>query len=364
MKRVRQQNGGVYLDRRVNTWYYRRTVNGKRQLTRIGTLEEFPTKAEAERASHAHQSSPAANEAGVTFKAAAYRYMKEKMPGRPTTAGGYRNYLENYCIPKWGESPLSEIRPMEVWLWLKATPRAGKIKAHVKSVMRQVFEFSMLADLFPVQRNPMDLVTVEGASKRTKAKRVLTYDEWERFIARVTSEPQRTAIITCMCLGIRREEVWALKWSDFDFTTNTVMIQRAIVESKVLSVKTDASEAPLPLDESLVRLLLDWRSKSEFNRDEDWVWASPYQAGEMRLHFQSIQKEHILPASVASGLGNIGWHTLRHTDRAWLNASGTPLGIQKDLTRHSSITMTTQYGAGVVPAMREANSKVVKMVIQ
>ena len=75
-----------------------------------------------------------------------------------------------------------------------------------------------------------------------------------------------------------------------------------------------------------MQLLLDWRSKSEFNRDTDWVWASPYSGGEMPLHFQSMQKEHIVPASLAAGLGKIGWHCLRHTYRAWLNAEGYSTG--------------------------------------
>ena len=199
-----------------------------------------------------------------------------------------------------------------------------------------------------------------------KPKRVLTYAEWERFIANVTAEPQRTAIITCICLGIRREEIWALKWSDFDFVKGTVTIQRTIIESRVYErTKTEASTAELPLDDDLIQLLLDWRGKSKFNRDTDWVWASPHRGGELPYHFQSMQKEHFVPASLKAGLGKIGWHTFRHTYRSWLNAIGTPLGVQKDLMRHSNITTTANvYGAGVVDAMREFNSQVVKRVIQ
>ena len=169
-----------------------------------------------------------------------------------------------------------------------------------------------------------------------------------------------------MCLGVRREEVWALKWSDFDFVTGTVTIARTIIESRVYErTKTEASAAELPLDDDLVQLLLDWRGKSEFNRDTDWVWASPYSGGKMPLHFQSMQKETIVPASVAAGLGKIGWHCFRHTYRSWLNAAGTPLGVQKGLLRHSNISTTANvYGAGVADVMREFNSRVVKRVIQ
>jgi integrase len=114
----------------------------------------------------------------------------------------------------------------------------------------------------------------------------------------------------------------------------------------------------------LVRLLLDWRSKSQFNKDSDWVWASPFSAGEMPLYFNAIQRDYIIPAAIKAGLGNIGWHTFRHTYRNWLSAVGTPLDVQRDLMRHSNIQMTADYGKCVVPAMREANSKIVKLVIQ
>jgi len=290
------------------------------------------------------------------------------MPEHPPTAAGYRNYLENCCIPRWGSVELSEIasKPLDVELWLATIDRAPKTKAHIRDIMRCVFDFAMADGIIPLERNPLELIKIKGASKRVKPKRVLTYAEWERFIANVTAEPQRTAIITCLCLGIRREEIWGLKWSDFDYVKGTVTIQRTIIESRVYErTKTEASAADLPLDDDLIHLLLDWRGKSKFNRDTDWVWASPHRGGEMPYHFQSMQKEHIVPASVRAGLGKIGWHTFRHTYRSWLNAIGTPLGVQKDLMRHSNITTTANvYGAGVVEAMREFNSQVVKRVIQ
>jgi len=85
----------------------------------------------------------------------------------------------------------------------------------------------------------------------------------------------------------------------------------------------------------------------------------------MPLYFNAIQRDYIIPASTAAGLGKIGWHALRHTYRAWLNAAGTPLGVQKDLMRHANIAATANvYGAGVVDVMRQFNSQVVRRAIQ
>ena len=79
----------------------------------------------------------------------------------------------------------------------------------------------------------------------------------------------------------------------------------------------------------------------------------------------AVQRDYLIPAGKRAGLGMIGWHTLRHTYRSWMDNNGTPLGIQKDLMRHTDIKMTMNgYGSAMPEAMREANSAVVRMVIQ
>lgn len=104
---------------------------------------------------------------------------------------------------------------------------------------------------------------------------------------------------------------------------------------------------------------------SEFNKDDDWVWASPYVGGEMPYYPNAIQFNYIRPAGKQAGLGdNIGWHTFRHTYRAWLDQTKAPMAVQKDLMRHASISTTMNvYGGGMPEPMREANSEVVKLVI-
>ena len=72
-----------------------------------------------------------------------------------------------------------------------------------------------------------------------------------------------------------------------------------------------------------------------------------------------------IPALKAVGLESFGWHCFRHSYRAWLNDNGTQLGVRKDLMRHANISTTANvYGGTMDPSMREANSKLVKLVIQ
>ena len=60
-------------------------------------------------------------------------------------------------------------------------------------------------------------------------------------------------VILAFCTGVRCSELVALKWSDFDWQNLSVYIRRAIVSGRVDDVKTEYSEAPLPLDPALRR---------------------------------------------------------------------------------------------------------------
>jgi len=143
-------------------------------------------------------------------------------------------------------------------------------------------------------------------------------------------------VVLDIATGLRCSELLALKWCDVNWSALTVSIRRAIVDAVVDDVKTKSSKAGLPLDPDLAELLMRWRSITEFNRDEDWVFASPFQAGQMPYRPWGIQQRRIRPAAIAAGLGNdIGWHTFRHTFRTLLdemerrskcnrNSCGTP----------------------------------------
>jgi integrase len=82
--------------------------------------------------------------------------------------------------------------------------------------------------------------------------------------------------------------------------------------------------------------------------------------GSKPLNSNSAQRDKLRPASLRAGLSPIGWHSLRHSYRSWLDEVGAPVSVQKELMRHSTIAMTMDgYGRGVASANRDANSRLV-----
>jgi len=65
-----------------------------------------------------------------------------------------------------------------------------------------------------------------------------------------------------------------------------------------------------------------------------------------------------------AGIGKIGWHTFRHTYSTMLRSLGVDVKVQQELLRHADIQTTLKiYTQAVSDAKREANSKVVRMVL-
>jgi integrase len=286
----------------------------------IGTIEEYPTKADALKASeHMRLTANSDNPRGqvLTFGALLDRYRKEEMPERHSTNLTYRSYIETHIRPKWADVPLSKLvargAPFVVEQWLKSLNLAPKTKGNIRNVMAVVLSCAMRWGFIEQGINPLSLVRVKGISRRQAEPRILAANEIQALIAALSREPYRTTVITALSTGLRCSELFALKWLDFDWDRLTILVQRAIVDGVVGDVKTKYSHSGLPLDPVLAEILFTWKRASQFGGESEWVFASPQKAGEFPLRSTSVLEKHIKPAAIAAGLGNVGWHTFRHT---------------------------------------------------
>ena len=107
------------------------------------------------------------------------------MPTRYSTRRGYEVWIKRYCIPRWGEVPITDVQPRDVELWLSSLTLTPKSRADIRAILSKLWDFAMWSLDVPVQRNPMSLVKVRGSSKRTKQPRSLTDEEFQRFVVQL-----------------------------------------------------------------------------------------------------------------------------------------------------------------------------------
>jgi integrase len=110
------------------------------------------------------------------------QYRVEKMPKRIDTRRSYKVWLENHIVPQWGECILTDLQARRVELWLTSLDLSPKSKAHIRGLLSVLWDFGMWSGSIPVQRNPMELVTIKGSSKRTRQPRSLTVEEFQGFV--------------------------------------------------------------------------------------------------------------------------------------------------------------------------------------
>lgn len=370
--RTRYQFGSVCLERRKrgpDVWVYRYFEHGRRKKVVIGTVEQYRTKAEALKAAEslrllANPDCPTAH--AVTFGAVIDQYLREELPARKSTRTWYRPWINNYIEPQWRDYTLAQLAkmPFAVEQWLNKLDLAPKSKGNIRSLMRIMFACAMRWGLVEVQQNPMSLVRVKGCTKRRRQPRILAPEQCIAILERIP-EPFKTMVLVAMCLGLRVSEILGLQWGDLDWEHLLIMVQRGYVLGHADEVKTIYSERQMPLDPTLAEVL--FRHKGIYAptaSGSDWVFPNPDTGRPWWAH--QIQQHYIRRAGVkVLGVDGIGWHTFRHTYSSLLRQLGVDVKVQQELLRHADIRTTMNvYTQAVAQQLREANSRVVRLVLK
>ena len=361
---MRYQNGTLeeVATKRGAVWFIRFTnPDGSRPRFEVGMKSQLPTKAKAGRAAQAIRDEfNSSQNVRRTFGDVIYRYEREELPVRYSTARGYKNIHRNHLMPMWGAVPLEDVSPMRIRAWLLGLKLSGKSRGNILGQMRVLFRFAMLWEWMPYAVNPMSLFSIPGSTKRTRKPRVINPEQFRKLL-RECQLQERTMIIGGYCLGLSASELFGLKWGDFDHLGRSVRVRRGIVDGRVGPTKNQHRDAPLPLAETIGDAFLAWRQAAEFKSDVDWVFANAF--GDLPLNSKWIQQNVLIPAGKAIELDfNLGWHTLRHSYKVLLERAGADITVQRDLMRHSDVHTTTQiYGEVEFDRMRSANDKAVNL---
>jgi integrase len=365
MRVQRHASGSVRYDKRRKTWNYLWYDGPTRRSKRIGTKQEFPTKAAAwqEVESRKTQAKPRDGDKGDTVRSVIARYEAERMPSRQSTARVYRSFLNNHVMPKWGDTRIQDVQPRPVELWLRELPLSPKSKTHVRSLMHGLVEFAMWAGMLDISRNPVSLVRNIGATRKVRKARNLTAEQFHALLKEL-QEPFATLALLSVCLGLRISEALALRWADVDWLGSRLSVRRGIVNQIVGDVKTQGSAKTFHLAGELLERLKSWKQSSQFSGAEDWVFASPFKLGRLPYSYTGTRQE-LERASKAAGIGHISSHAFRHTYRSWLDAVKTPIAVQQKMMRHTDIRTTMNiYGDVVTDEMSTAGLRVAELAFQ
>ena len=280
------------------------------------------------------------------------RWLAEYKDGtiRPGTLESYRNYIENYIKPQLGGKQVSLITTQDVQRMYRRLKSGGRVREdaegskrlsdstvrHIHTMLHGAMKAAVQAHIIP--KNPTESATAPKLNY--KPMQVLSEQELDTFLHAVQKDDiWRDFFYTELMTGLRRGEICALMWRDFDAKAGTLGISRTL-HSKGQGVyalgdtKTSQGNRTIILPES-VAALLRARKKASISQ---WIFPQPaspelpMNPGTAYRRLKTLLEE--------AGLPSIRFHDLRHTFATLALQNGMDVKTLSAMLGHVSAATT------------------------
>jgi integrase len=328
-------------------------------VLRYETLEAMPRRAAAQIL--AQKLSAASRDtrpvrSRVTFRILAADWEATVLPMyKHSTQKNHRHIAAKHLVPRFGDKAVSEITRQEVQAYVAHLTHAGyapKTIDHIHDVLSAVLRTAVKWG--HVQENPargVDLPTL----KTVRPKSVLTIAQAAALLVELPPLA-RTMTGIAMLTGLRRGELFALRWRSVNLTDRHLNVQEAVYEGMFGKPKTEAGIRRVPLSDATVTLLTDWRSRATRTEPDALVF-STYSGKPISPN--NVLRRWIFPTCTRLGLPHATWLTFRRTYASWSHEKGAPGKVVAALMGHSNPDVTLNVYTQVLDdSMRSAVERI------
>lgn len=258
---------------------------------------------------------------------------KYRVEYRNSTCRNYKHCLSKWFNPVWDDKFLDEIKPSDVHhvihencAGVSSYTRRGLLK-----IVKRVFNIAIEEGL--IVRNPAVGIKVRCAEAN---QAVLNKNEIDILLREAKRQDHRffphwtLALLT----GMRSGELYSLRWTDVDFVTSKININRAWTRHNGEGPTKTAKNRIYPISGECRNFLEELKAKSgaaEFVLPRMWEWDQGEQAKLLKQFCQEI------------GVTPVKFHDLRATFITQMLNNGAPLSKVMAIVGHSSLKTTQGY---------------------
>jgi len=242
----------------------------------------------------------------------------EAVDVRDATRVDYRRIVESPTglLAAIGDLPLGAVTKAHVRAWMGERAKAGASRLTIRNNLAPVrAAFADAIEDGRLRENPCAVARRRGRHSAIPGKppRKVRAPEPElvtKALDAATGEFRVVFLLAAAC-GLRRGEVYGLKWGDIADDARTISVRRANLRGRLVDVKTESSEREVPLFAGVRKALLEHRMASRFKDDEDLVF--PDAVGRPQ-HSGTVCDRDLQATFKAAGLPEraFTFHSLRH----------------------------------------------------
>lgn len=371
MGRRSNGEGSYYYNESRKFWEYKYPyyLNGQKKYKKFTakTKKEIKPKVENFKATILTQ------ENTLTVSVWLRQWIKTYVEGhvKITTEERYRLAIEKHIIPFIGSEPLASLTSVKVQTFINDLYKTGSCNGsslsartvnNARMILNNALKRAMGDNL--INKNP---VTFTKPIKTEIPKiNVLSVDECQKLVVSASQEPNKAmaiAIIIALETGFRKGEVFGLQWSDIDFKKKTISINRTCITSNHgLTVREDTktkySRRTIDITDGLLKKLNDFKHWQKIYLDaisvknyDNFIITSESGTVKDPNSYTNIVFKRILKRAGLSK--DIRFHDLRHTHATQLLQAGVDIKSVSHRLGHSSIRITLDTYAHVIPSMQD-----------
>jgi integrase len=292
----------------------------------------------------------------VAFRTFATDWQAHVIPMyKQSTQKNHRHILGKHLLPRFGDLALVEVTRQEIQGYVSHLHQAGyapKTIDHIHDVLSALLRTAVKWGHVP--ENPAQGVDLP-ALRTVRPKWALTVQQAARLL---DSLPPlgRTMAGLAMLSGLRRGELFALRWCDLDFDQWCLTVRQAVYEGRFDTPKTAAGLRQVPLSQAALQLVTDWRTRCKRLEPEALVFST--WSGKP-ISPNNVARQQIFPACTALGLERATWLTFRRTYSSWAHEKGVPGKMVAQLMGHAKVDTTLNVYTQVIDgALRTAVDKI------
>ncbi|EGK10195.1 phage integrase family site-specific recombinase [Desmospora sp. 8437] len=299
------------------------------------------------------------------------RWLKDyaELNTAPRTYQGYEYMITQHIIPQIGDIPMDKLKPMHIQGYYSEKLAKGRKDGsgglsprsvlHHHRILHQALDQAVKWQVIPM--NPAKSVTPPKPQR--KQINTLSREQVHQLLSATKNTPYYEQIFFAINTGMRRGEIFGLRWKDVDFANRTISVRQTIqrIKNKGLvfrdTTKTDGSRRSIAVSDSVIHMLnrIKKRQAQEkiscgpLYQDHDLIFANsdgtPINIDYLSREFGRLIKRMKLP--------HIRFHDLRHTHATLLLQQGEHPKVVSERLGHSTITITMDTYSHVMPNMQK-----------
>lgn len=342
---------------RIVFWVDRFSANGEitrgRESITFGTIEDYPTEKAArlkadqiliEAGINSSQYRPSRR---AMFEEVVYLYKHDILPlSKESTQASEKSRIDKYLLPTFGKINLELIGNQIIQSAVRKWSQDDELSLKsIKNIIITMMTILKVAKDWGFEVGHFDINTIKMPRRTLKPVGKSFTIEQAREIIRLTPYPFNIMMTTALLTGLRMGELLGLMWSNVDLEKGLLRVTQTVWQKKLQTPKSSESERTVPIPESLVELLREYKNDCPINK-YGLLWANT--AG-LPLDGDNLRHRVLRPILDELGIiDKIGFHGFRHLHGSLLVSQGANIKIAQQQLGHADSKTTMELYVDVI----------------